>query len=98
MKRLRRSQRPHRVFGWFLIALGVLVPVAMLVVGMGLVIVSGAPLLGGNFCVGKVAESESIAGGERCCLMEGRWWCEGDGGIGWGIGLAVGNQECSAWI
>jgi len=42
------------VFGWFLIGLGVGVPVAMLVVGMGFVIVSGAPMLGGIFVLGKL--------------------------------------------
>lgn len=59
-RRLRRGQRFPRGFAWFLIGLGIVLPLFMLLSGIGFVLISSAPLAGGMGILYKLPNPKAL--------------------------------------
>ena len=59
-RRLMKGQRPQIFLGWFLIALGVITPIALFALQARIVVLSTAPILGGIFLLFKVVKPSRL--------------------------------------
>jgi len=59
-RRLLWSQKGYLILGWFFIALGVLLPVVLLFMQARIVIVAGAPIIGGVILLGRLVNPSRL--------------------------------------